>query len=167
VQLAELVKDGAKDLRGIEQIPKADLLIVFARRLKLPDEQIAVVRKHWESGKPVIGIRTASHAFSNEDNAIIDREVMGGNYQGHFGGDPVNVSAVGKAVGHLVLKGVGAIVSTKRARWPRTRFCCRTERLNRKRKRTPSLGCTSTNAVASSTRRSASPTISKTTTSFA
>jgi hypothetical protein len=85
------VKDGAADLPGIEHIPEADLLIVFARRLKLPPEQMQVIRRHWDSGKPIVGIRTASHAFSNEDNAVLDRQVLGGNYQGHCGDEPVVV----------------------------------------------------------------------------
>ncbi|MEQ8784816.1 MAG: ThuA domain-containing protein [Pirellulaceae bacterium] len=110
---ASWVKDGAKDLPGIKHLPEADLLIVFARRMKLPTEQMQVVRRHWESGKPVIGIRTASHAFGNEDNEVFDRRVLGGNYQGHFGADPVVVRAAEKANEHPVLEGVGPIVSRK------------------------------------------------------
>ena len=34
------VQDGAKDLPGVEQIGDADVLLVFARRMKLPEEQI-------------------------------------------------------------------------------------------------------------------------------
>lgn len=110
---ASWVKDGAKELPDADAIPKADLLIVFARRLKLPPEQMAVVRKHWESGKPVVGIRTASHAFENADNATFDRKVLGGNYQGHFGSEPVKVANVGDAAKHPVLEGVGPFESSK------------------------------------------------------
>jgi len=115
---ASWVSDGARDLPGLEHIPEADLLLVFARRMKLPEKQVAVIRRHWESGKPIVGIRTASHAFSREDNQVFDHEVLGGNYQGHFGSQPVNVSAVpeavsAKAAGHPVLKDVGAFVSSR------------------------------------------------------
>ncbi|MDX1565347.1 MAG: hypothetical protein R3236_08085, partial [Phycisphaeraceae bacterium] len=37
---ASWVQDKAKNLPGIENVPKADLLIVFARRLKLPEKQM-------------------------------------------------------------------------------------------------------------------------------
>jgi type 1 glutamine amidotransferase len=110
---ASWVKDGAKELPDADSIPQADLLIVFARRLKLPPEQMAIIRKHWEAGKPVVGIRTASHAFENADNAVFDRQVLGGNYQGHFGGEPVKVVAAESAAKHPVLEGVGPFVSGK------------------------------------------------------
>lgn len=110
---ASWVKDGAKDLPGIEHIPQADLLLVFARRLKLPEEQMTVIRKHWNEGKPIIGMRTSSHAFQKEDNEIFDRQVMAGNYTGHFGNEPVAVSTAKGAANHPVLKDVGKIESLK------------------------------------------------------
>ena len=110
---ASWVQDKAKNLPGIENVPKADLLIVFARRLKLPEKQMNVLRKHWESGKPVVGLRTASHAFGKKDNQTFDRKVLGGNYTGHFGDEPVKVQTAEGAKDHPVLKGVGKIVSRK------------------------------------------------------
>jgi type 1 glutamine amidotransferase len=110
---ASWVKDGATDLPGIEHIPAADLLVVFARRMKLPEEQMQVIRRHWERGKPIVGIRTASHAFSNEDNAVFDRQVLGGNYQGHYGNEPVVVGVAPNTNEHPVISGVGRIVSRK------------------------------------------------------
>ena len=44
------------------------------------------------------------------DNEIFDRQVMGGNYQGHFGDIPVKVTNVGK---HPALRRVGKITSDK------------------------------------------------------
>ena len=110
---ASWVKDGAKELPEVDQIPKADLLLVFTRRMKLPEEDMKVLRAYWEAGKPVIGIRTASHAFQKEDNAVFDRQVLGGNYTGHFGNDPVPVHNVEAEQAHPVLAGVGEIVSRK------------------------------------------------------
>jgi len=55
-------------------------------------------------------VRTASHAFQNADNEVFDQQVMGGNYQGHFGNGPVKVTNSYK---HPVLKGVGKITSDK------------------------------------------------------
>lgn len=107
------VSDGAKGLPDADKIPAADVLIIFARRLKLPAEQVALVKRHANAGKPIVGIRTSSHAFSNDDNVWLDRTVMGGNYQGHFGGDAVTVNKTDAGKQHPVLQDVGEIVSEK------------------------------------------------------
>src|SRR5256885_6567922 len=53
------------DIPGIETLDRGDLAIIFARRLTLPDDQLAHVKKFVAARKPVIGLRTASHAFQN------------------------------------------------------------------------------------------------------
>lgn len=110
---ASWVHDGATNLPNLDKIPEADLLVVYARRMKLPEEQMAVVRKHWESGKPVVGIRTASHAFTREENRHFDHKVLAGNYQGHYGNNDVKVSVVAEHAKHPVLQEVGKIVSKR------------------------------------------------------
>ena len=110
---ASWVRDGAKDLPAVESVPEADVLLVFARRMKLPEDQMAVLRAHWEAGKPVVGLRTASHAFGREDNEVFDRRIMGGNYIGHFGNEPVRVAVTEAGKDHPVLQGVGEIVSRR------------------------------------------------------
>ena len=102
--------DGIKELPNLSPLKEADVLFVFARRMKLGEDQMKLIRAHWEAGKPVVGVRTASHAFQKADNEIFDRQVMGGNYQGHFGDVAVKVVNVGK---HPVLLRVGAITSDK------------------------------------------------------
>jgi type 1 glutamine amidotransferase len=108
---ASWVHDGAQDLPGLEHVPDADLLLVFARRLKLPDQQMDILRRHWEQGKPIVGLRTASHAFRESTNQVFDHEVLGGNYQGHFDDSPVQVRPVVET--HPVLEGVQPFVSRK------------------------------------------------------
>ena len=49
---------------GLEQLADADLMILFTRFLALPDEQMKSIDDFLELGKTVIGIRTATHAFS-------------------------------------------------------------------------------------------------------
>ena len=107
------VADRATDLPGIENIARADVLVVYARRLNLPEEQMAVVRAHWQAGKPVVGIRTASHAFQEADNKHFDGEVLGGSYQGHYKDEPVSVAAAESGTDHPVLEGVGDITSSR------------------------------------------------------
>ncbi len=81
-------------LDGIEQVRRADVLLVSVRRRTLPVEQLAIIRDYVQSGKPVIGIRTASHAFCVRDQVVSeqyaqwpewDHEVFGGNYTNHYG----------------------------------------------------------------------------------
>ena len=79
---------------GIGAIATADVLLVSVRRRALPEDQLEVLKKFVAAGKPVVGIRTASHAFSlrakapPEGHAVWERwdpEVFGGNYRGHHG----------------------------------------------------------------------------------
>ncbi len=51
-------------LPGIEQIATDDALLVSVRRRPLKPEQLQIIRSFICAGKPVIGNRTASHAFS-------------------------------------------------------------------------------------------------------
>ena len=102
--------DGIKELPSLNELKEADLLFVFSRRMKLVEPQMKIIRAHWVKGKPVVGVRTASHAFQKADNEVFDRQIMGGNYQGHFGDGPVKVTNSGK---HPILKGVGKITSDK------------------------------------------------------
>src|SRR5690606_3806394 len=49
---------------GLEVLDKADLLVIFSRRTALPHEQMNRIKNYLKKGKPLIGIRTANHAFS-------------------------------------------------------------------------------------------------------
>jgi type 1 glutamine amidotransferase/nicotinamidase-related amidase len=98
-----------------EALGKADLLVVSMRRRALPEKDLDAVRKFLAAGKPVVGIRTASHAFDAkgklaEGRAVwpkFDPEVLGGNYSGHHrAGAKTEVKAVPDAVKHAILSGV-------------------------------------------------------------
>ena len=49
---------------GLEVLSQADLLVVFCRRVALSHEQINMIKNYLKRGKPLVGIRTANHAFS-------------------------------------------------------------------------------------------------------
>jgi len=101
-----------KSLANLDALKSADLLVIFARRMNLPEEQMAILRAHWAKGKPVVGLRTASHAFQPADNEIFDRKVLGGNYRGAGSYTaPFKAIAVKDRAAHPVLKGVGPITS--------------------------------------------------------
>ena len=50
-------------LPGIEALDDADLAIFFVRFLNLPDAEWNHIENYLKAGKPVIGLRTANHAF--------------------------------------------------------------------------------------------------------
>ncbi|TWT55714.1 ThuA domain-containing protein [Allorhodopirellula solitaria] len=94
VSIVGPAEDDRNAFDGIEKVQQADVLLVSVRRRTLPAEQLAILRQYVASGKPVIGIRTANHAFSvrnqsvPEDRAVWpkwDQEVFGGNYTNHHG----------------------------------------------------------------------------------
>jgi type 1 glutamine amidotransferase len=108
------------DLPGIETLLEdADLVLLSVRRRPLPESQLAAVRRYLERGRPLVGIRTASHAFCLRDTAPpeglrdwpeFDAEILGGHYTNHHGNGPkVRVEAVGA---HPVTAGIdlGALV---------------------------------------------------------
>lgn len=106
-------KDGDEDLPNLNEVAKADLVVLFARRLKLKPEPLAKVAVRWESGKPILGLRTASHAFDNDTNAILDGQVFGGAYQNHLGDQPVEVTIRESARQSPLLVGVKPFASSK------------------------------------------------------
>jgi len=106
-------KDSGTSLDNLDALKSAELMIVFARRLKLPAEQMKLIRAHWDAGKPVIGIRTAGHAFQTDDNEVFDKQVLGGHYKGHYGSEAVKVTNEEKRADHPVLKDVKPFTSSK------------------------------------------------------
>lgn len=52
------------NIPGTEQLNDADLLVIFTRYRDLPDEQMKPIVDYINAGKPVIGLRTATHAFN-------------------------------------------------------------------------------------------------------
>lgn len=97
-------KDKGEGLQGLEALDSTDLMIVFTRRITLSPPQLGLVQKYLASGRPVIGLRTASHAFSNY--LEFDREILGGGYQGHYGDERGSVQLSPGRGGHPVLAGV-------------------------------------------------------------
>ena len=52
------------NIPGLEALDDADLMLVFTRWRILPDEQMAHIDRYLKAGKPVVGLRTATHAFA-------------------------------------------------------------------------------------------------------
>ncbi len=97
-------EDAGDHLHGICALAEAELVIIFTRRMELPDEQLEYIRSHFEAEKPAIGIRTASHAF--QDYLEMDEEIFGGDYSGHGDDEPTEVEIMEGAEDHPILEGV-------------------------------------------------------------
>ncbi len=112
------IKRDSKDrnyIAGMEALTNADLAVLFVRRRALPAEQMKYFRNYMDSGRPLIGLRTASHAFDTRGSAPagyaewkkLDPEVLGGNYHGHHGSGPkCAVTIAARADSHPILAGV-------------------------------------------------------------
>ena len=117
-----VVQADAKDKNNfpglVEALKDADALFVSVRRRTPVKAQLDAVHAHLDAGKPLVGIRTACHAFALRPNeklpdsrvadwAKFDPEVLGGNYVGHHGNELKSaVSLAPGAVSHPILNGV-------------------------------------------------------------
>ncbi len=106
---------GTSNIPATDELEKADCLIVFIRRLALPKEQLAAVRRYVAAGKPLVAMRTASHGFDvrgkskpNEGEwPEFDANVLGGNYHGHGPNDPgSDIRVLAEKRRHPILAGV-------------------------------------------------------------
>jgi type 1 glutamine amidotransferase len=52
------------NIPGLDALRHADLLILFARFLELPDAQMKEIIDYTNSGRPMVGLRTSTHAFN-------------------------------------------------------------------------------------------------------
>jgi type 1 glutamine amidotransferase len=95
--------DSTTDIPGLEALDDADLLIMFMRRRTLPDAELKHFQSYFDSGKPVVAIRTACHAFQNY--LQFDGEVLGCHYDNHY------PNGVGKDAG----AGAAALTQVKAA----------------------------------------------------
>lgn len=62
-QTGEIAPNVRDNIPGLEMLDTADLMIIATRFRNLPDEQMEHIVRFLEQGKPVIGLRTATHAF--------------------------------------------------------------------------------------------------------
>ena len=108
-------KNMTHNIPGLEHLRKADLLILFSRMITLPDTQIKHVVNYLDSGKPIIGIRTANHGFLkfpyeiNGKRVRFGDDVLGGAFRGHHGNwhaDSTRGILVEAAKDHPILRGV-------------------------------------------------------------
>ena len=110
---------------GLEKLQDADLMIAFMRWLTLPDEQMKHIVDYTDSGRPIIGIRNATHPFRypddsespyakfDWDNKEVDggwgRQVLGETWVAHYGKNLVEstqADVVNFAASHPIFRGM-------------------------------------------------------------
>ncbi len=60
----EINPDKRDNIPGLESLADADLMVIATRFRDLPDDQMKHIVDYVNAGKPIIGLRTATHAFS-------------------------------------------------------------------------------------------------------
>jgi type 1 glutamine amidotransferase len=110
------------NIPGLEALKTADLMIIFTRFRNLPDEQLKHVVEYVEAGKPIIGLRTATHAFALQSKTYgkytwnnkewdggFGRQILGETWISHHGdhGKQSTRGILAKAeVKHPILRGI-------------------------------------------------------------
>lgn len=113
------------NIPGLEQLDSADLLVAFLRWRELPDQQMKHIIDYTESGRPIIGIRNATHPFrytrrpdspyarfdsaSKEPAGGWGRSVLGETWVSHYGKNLVESTRcelINFAGSHPIFRGV-------------------------------------------------------------
>jgi hypothetical protein len=111
------------NIPGLEALRKADLMILFTRYLELPDDQMKEIIDYTNSGRPIVGLRTATHAFNyvkhpdspyakygaQSKDGGYGRQVLGETWIAHYGAHQKESTRGVVAAGmqdHPILRGV-------------------------------------------------------------
>src|SRR5262245_5077357 len=80
------IEPGSSNIAGLDALRTADLLVIFLRFQDFPDKEMAEVVAYLDRGGPVVGLRTATHAFQiQRPNATYLKYTWRG-VEGHAGG---------------------------------------------------------------------------------
>ncbi|MBI1318833.1 MAG: hypothetical protein GC168_07770 [Candidatus Hydrogenedens sp.] len=116
---------GSSNISGLDVLDDADLLVIFTRFLNLPDEEMDHFAAYVDRGGPIIGLRTATHAFQippkrkyarynfmypgKEFKKGFGRQVLGETWVTHYGENhrqSSNLEIEPKHADHPILRGV-------------------------------------------------------------
>ena len=118
---------GHSDIPGMVALGSADGLVIFARFLALPDEQMKHLDDYLQRGGPVVGLRTSTHAFNypkdsqskyrkhhfqyngDDYDRGFGHQVLGQTWVGHYGRNhqqSTRITIIPDQADHVILKGV-------------------------------------------------------------
>ena len=110
VQASLIIYRSEDDNKSLAAIEETDVLLVFTRRLNVDGKELERFKNYCRAGRPIVGVRTASHAFEN--GLEFDREVLGGNYNMHWDHGPTaHIRFEPGSDGHPVMDGVSEFSS--------------------------------------------------------
>jgi type 1 glutamine amidotransferase len=126
-ETGEINPDVRTNIPGLESLGNADLMIIATRFRDLPDGQMKHIDAYLRSGRPVVGLRTATHAFAFEHSDTYEhynwnhggpefeqgfgRQVLGETWVAHHGHHGVESTRGVIAPGqekHPIARGLGA-----------------------------------------------------------
>jgi type 1 glutamine amidotransferase len=80
------INPNVSNIPGLEALKTADLMIVALRFRDLPDEQMKHIALYVESGRPIMGLRTATHCFNiNKNKTYAKYSYNSREWDGGFG----------------------------------------------------------------------------------
>ena len=100
--------------QGLEALADADLMVIYTRFRVLPAEQMDLLKSYLDSGRPVVGLRTSTHAFKFPEGSPFETwnngfgiNVLGAPWISHHGHDAsTDVTVIPEAKDHAILEGV-------------------------------------------------------------
>jgi type 1 glutamine amidotransferase len=121
----EIVPDKHGNIPGLETVDKADLIVMLMRFRDLPDAQMKHIVDYVEAGKPIVALRTATHAFemktsptytrwawnSKEWDGGFGRQVLGETWINHHGKHKIQSTRAMFVAGqaqHPILRGIAS-----------------------------------------------------------
>jgi hypothetical protein len=120
------IQAGASNIPGLEALDSADGMVMFTRFQALPDEQMKHIDAYLKRGRPVMGLRTSTHAFKygEKESAYtkydfqskakdyergFGHQVLGQTWVGHYGKNhrqSTRITIVDGQGTHPILRGV-------------------------------------------------------------
>ena len=116
---------GNSNMPGMEALDTADLAVVFLRFQNFPADQMKHFAAYLDRGGPVVGLRTATHAFKIPGDGEFKKysweykgddyltgfghQVLGQSWVGHYGANhkqSTRITIVPALAGHPILRGV-------------------------------------------------------------
>ena len=105
IETTMIIYESEGDQQSLQVLKSTDVMVIFTRRLNTEGEELERFKSYCNLGNPIVGIRTASHAYQNY--LEFDRDVLGGSYAGHFGHGPIAHVQIKKGnADHPILEGI-------------------------------------------------------------
>lgn len=85
-ETGEINPNQLDNIPGLDQLETADLMVLFTRFRDIPDDQMEHIVNYVRAGKPIIGMRTATHAFNFQNHTTYDHYSWRSEEEGWEGG---------------------------------------------------------------------------------